>query len=96
MFVICILPSRDYIHSVLRWVESQSNVTVLVIFIGLYTLVSLPIAWGYVVINIASGYLCGLKFGLLVTVMAATIGIFVANLIMKTFLVHHIERYYEK
>jgi protein maelstrom len=46
---------RDYIHSVLRWIESQPDALVFVILIVLYTLVSLPIAWGYIIINIATG-----------------------------------------
>ena len=46
---------RDYIHSVLRWIESQPDALVVVILVFLYTLVSLPIAWGYIIINIATG-----------------------------------------
>ena len=48
-------PFRDYIHSVLRWIESQPDALVFVILVVLYTLVSLPIAWGYIIINIATG-----------------------------------------
>ena len=46
---------RDYIHSVLRWIESQPDALVFLILVFLYTLVSLPIAWGYIIINIATG-----------------------------------------
>ena len=48
-------PFRDYIHSVLRWIESQPDALVCVSLVVLYTLVSLPIAWGYIIINIATG-----------------------------------------
>ena len=83
---------RDYIYSVLRWLESQPDPLVFLILVGLYILVSLPIAWGYIVINAATGYLYGLKFGILVTFCAATLGIIVAHFIIKTFLVKYVEK----
>jgi len=83
---------RDYIHSVLRWVESQPDPLVFIILILLYTLVSLPFAWGYIVINIATGYLYGLKIGILVTFCSATMGIIVAHFIIKSFFVTYVER----
>ena len=36
---------RDYIHAVLLWTELQPPFTVFVIFVALYTLVSLPVVW---------------------------------------------------
>ena len=44
-----------YIHTILRWVESQPDPIVFSILVVLYILVSLPIAWGYIVINAATG-----------------------------------------
>ena len=82
----------DYIHSVLRWVENQSDPIVFLILVGLYILVSLPIAWGYIVINIATGYLYGIKIGILVTFTSATLGIVIAHYIIKAFLVDYVKR----
>ena len=36
---------RDYIHAVLLWTELQPPYTVFIIFVALYTLVSLPVVW---------------------------------------------------
>lgn len=77
----------------MRWVESQPDPLVFLILVGLYTLVSLPIAWGYIVINVATGYLYGFQIGLLVTFSAATLGIIFAHLIIKSFLVKHVEKF---
>ncbi len=88
----CSFIFRDYVHSVLRWVESQSNPLVFLILVGLYILVSLPFAWGYIVINIATGYLYGMLYGIVVTFITATIGIFVAHLLIKAFLVKHVQQ----
>ena len=48
---------RDYIHAVLLWTEQQPPGLVLIIFVALFTLVSLPLAWGYIVVNLACGNL---------------------------------------
>ena len=74
---------KDYVHAVLLWAETQPPWAVIFIFIALFTLVSLPLAWGYIVINLACGYLFGALYGLLVTVFTATIGICIAHIISK-------------
>ena len=81
---------KDYIHAVLLWAESQPTWSIIFIFIALFTLVSLPLAWGYIVVNLACGYLFGALYGLLVTVFTATIGILNAHIISKQFLSLHI------
>ena len=74
---------RDYIHAVLLWTELQPPATVLLIFVLLYTLVSLPVVWGYIVINLACGYLYGVAHGIAVTVLTATIGVAIAHVLCK-------------
>ena len=74
---------KDYVHAVLIWAENQPPWAVIFIFIALFTLVSLPLAWGYIVVNLACGYLFGALYGLLVTILTATTGIFIAHLITK-------------
>ena len=74
---------KDYVHAVLLWAENQPPWAVVFIFIALFTLVSLPLAWGYIVVNLACGYLFGALYGLLVTVFTATIGILIAHIISK-------------
>ena len=46
---------RDYVHAVLLWTEQEPPWVVTIIFAALFTLVSLPLAWGYIVINMAAG-----------------------------------------
>merc|ERR1719458_1200030 len=82
---------RDYIHAVLLWTELQPPYTVLIIFVALYTLVSLPLVWGYIVVNLACGYLYGLVYGMAVTVVTATVGIALAHVLCKYVLARHIQ-----
>ena len=49
----------------------------------LYTLVSLPLVWGYIVVNLACGYLYGVTYGMAVTVITATVGIALAHILCK-------------
>ena len=81
---------KDYVHAVLIWAENQPPWAVIFIFIALFTLVSLPLAWGYIVVNLACGYLFGAMYGLLVTILTATTGIFIAHLISKVESIHYI------
>ena len=67
----------------LLWTELQPPATVLLIFVLLYTLVSLPVVWGYIVINLACGYLYGVAHGIAVTVVTATIGVTIAHVLCK-------------
>jgi len=82
---------RDYIHAVLLWTELQPPYTVFIIFVALYTLVSLPVVWGYIVINLACGYVYGLLHGIAVTVITATIGVIIAHILCKHVLASHIK-----
>jgi protein maelstrom len=81
---------KDYVHAVLLWAETQPPWAVIFILIALFTLVSLPLAWGYIVINLACGYLFGALYGLLVTVFTATTGILFAHLISRHLLSSYI------
>lgn len=83
---------RDYVHAVLLWTEQEPAWVITIIFAALFTLVSLPLAWGYIVINMAAGYLFGVLHGLLVTVLTATSGIVVAHFIIKIFLASYVKK----
>ena len=74
---------RDYIHAVLLWTELQPPYTIFIIFVCLYTLVSLPIVWGYIVVNLACGYLYGVSHGIAVTVITATLGVTISHILCK-------------
>lgn len=91
LFVYSMYFMRDYIHAVLLWTELQSPYTVFTIFVLLYTLVSLPLVWGYIVVNLACGYLYGVMYGMAVTVVTATVGIAIAHFLCKHVLARHIQ-----
>lgn len=75
--------SRDYVRRVLLWVAGQEAWVVVLVFLALFTLVSMPLMWGYIVVNISAGYMFGTWRGLAVTVTTATAGVFVAHVLIR-------------
>ena len=83
---------RDYIQRVLVVAENQDDLVVFVILVLLYFLVSMPFAWGYILINVATGYLYGMVKGTVVTFVTATTGVLLAHHLIKCVLGKYIGR----
>lgn len=74
----------DSIQMILVVLENQNDGIIIAILTVLYAVVSMPFAWGYIIINVTTGYLFGIVKGLLVTVVTATPGIVIAHYLIKT------------
>ncbi len=83
IMVFVVFEFRDTIYQVLLWIEQQDIWMTLVMFAALFTLVSLPLAWGYILLNLACGYLFGVLAGIFVVTVTAAIGVFLAHVIVK-------------
>jgi protein maelstrom len=77
---------KDYLKSILLWIENQDSILIYLIFIILFTLVSFPFTWGYIFLNLACGYLFGILKGLIVVVTTAILGIIIAHYIIRNYL----------
>ncbi|ESO94959.1 hypothetical protein LOTGIDRAFT_74287, partial [Lottia gigantea] len=84
LILMLVIFGHNYIRIVLTWIESQDVEVGCVIFLILYIIVSFPIAWGYVLLMIAAGYLYGVIYGPIVVVCCAFVGLFISNLVMRT------------
>ncbi|GFR03216.1 transmembrane protein 64 [Trichonephila clavata] len=78
---------RDYVKYGLLWLDNQEEWVVCFVFLILYTAVSFPLTWGYVLLNLACGYHYGLIAGTIVTAVAASAGIVFAHLLMKHYFI---------
>ncbi|XP_055950329.1 transmembrane protein 64-like [Argiope bruennichi] len=78
---------RDYVKYGLLWLDNQEEWVVCFVFLILYTAVSFPLTWGYVLLNLACGYHYGLIAGTIVTAFAASAGIVFAHLLMKHYFI---------
>lgn len=74
---------RIYIKSVLIWLEKQDTSIVVAAICFLFTVVSLPISIGYIVLVVASGYMFGIMKGILIVIFCANFGILVAHNVLK-------------
>ncbi|XP_053323386.1 transmembrane protein 64 [Spea bombifrons] len=79
---------RHYLKDLLLWVESLDSVFGVLLFVVGFILVSLPCVWGYIVLNVAAGYLYGLGWGIGLVVVGVLIGTFIAHLVCKKLLTH--------
>lgn len=77
---------RQYLKDALLWVESlDSFVGALLFIVGLIT-VSFPCGWGYIVLNVAAGYLYGFVLGMGLVMVGVLIGTFIAHVVCKRLL----------
>nr|XP_039265162.1 transmembrane protein 64-like [Styela clava] len=82
----------DYLSKLLTSFEEMDQELACVIFVLLFIIASLPLVWGYVILNLAAGYRFGIIAGVFVVMASVTIGLslthrisqrFCANCIMK-------------
>lgn len=77
---------RQYLKDLLLWVESLDSLVGAMLFIVALITVSFPCGWGYIVLNVAAGYLYGFVLGMGLVMVGVLIGTFVAHLVCKRLL----------
>lgn len=83
--IICILvvTCRNYVKDLLLWLEQTDPYISVFIFLLLFIVTSFPMAWGYILLMVAAGYLYGYLYGPMVVLICGTVGIIVAHVVMK-------------
>ncbi|XP_017393552.1 transmembrane protein 64 isoform X3 [Cebus imitator] len=77
---------RRYLQHLLLWVESLDSLLGVLLFVVGFIVVSFPCGWGYIVLNVAAGYLYGFVLGMGLMVMGVLIGTFIAHVVCKRLL----------
>ncbi|XP_043921322.1 transmembrane protein 64 [Protopterus annectens] len=94
-FLVCILAVvcfsslalvRQYLKDLLLWVESLDSLVGALLFIVGFIAVSFPCGWGYIVLNVAAGYLYGFLLGMGLVIVGVLIGTFLAHVGCKKLL----------
>ena len=83
MFVMYVC--KTYVKALLIWISYQDPILVNLLFILLFTLVSFPFLWGYMLLVLSSGYLFGVVHGLIVVIVSANTGVAIAHYTIKSF-----------
>ena len=73
--LIFIVWGRGHLLPLLQWLEHMPFYFSLLVFIFLFTLVSFPFGFGYMILNMMAGYLYGIVNGQLIVMLSVNIGI---------------------
>ncbi len=77
--VIC----REYLGSFLNWLAHLSGWHGPVIFCAMFVVVSFPMMWGYIILNVGAGYIYGFVAGTAITSLGGNIGALVSFVICR-------------
>lgn len=84
--LIVILWGRGHILQLLQWLEHLPLHQSLLMFVCLFTFVSLPFGFGYIILNMMAGYLYGIIHGQLIVMVSVAMGISVSFLLCRKWL----------
>lgn len=92
--LICtfLILGRDYIKYVLMSMEETDLWISFLIFTCMFTMVSFPMTWGYILFNIAAGYLYGFRMGFFTVMICALTGLSIAHIVIRKFLANFVHR----
>ncbi|NXI41239.1 TMM64 protein, partial [Galbula dea] len=76
----------QYLRDLLLWAESLDSLAGVLLFTVGFIVVSFPCGWGYILLNVAAGYLYGFMRGMGLMVFGVLIGTFVAHVACKRLL----------
>lgn len=77
---------RDHLEEFLNWLEGLPQWQSGLLFVFLFTVISFPGMFGYLVLNIAAGYMYGFWVGMLVVFISVVTGSIISFLVSRQFL----------
>ena len=82
-----------YFQDFLNWLDYLPRWQSGLIFVFLFTIISLPGSFGYLILNIAAGYMYGFWLGMLIIFISVTTGSILAFIIIRKCLAGWIQKY---
>ena len=83
---ILIICFRHYLKDFLQWLEHIDGWISGLIFVMMFTIVSFPMTWGYIVLNVAAGYLYGFLIGVLTVTASVVVGVATSLVVCRIFI----------
>uniref|UniRef100_U3IZ32 Transmembrane protein 64 n=2 Tax=Anatinae TaxID=2068716 RepID=U3IZ32_ANAPP len=77
---------RQYLRDLLLWAESLDSLAGVLLFTAGFIVVSFPCGWGYILLNVAAGYLYGFVLGMGLMVLGVLVGTLVAHVACRRLL----------
>eukprot|EP00052_Salpingoeca_macrocollata_P007431 m.59849 g.59849 ORF g.59849 m.59849 type:complete len:401 (-) comp16036_c0_seq1:81-1283(-) len=75
--------TREYLSTLLNWLANLPGWQGPLVYGSLFIIVSLPMAFGYLLLNMGAGYIYGMYLGVLVTACGAAVGSFISFLVCR-------------
>lgn len=84
--VILVLLGRGHLLELLKWLERMPWLESIFVFAILFTLVSFPFGFGYIILNMMAGYLYGFFRGQAIVMVSVSVGFSVAFILCRSWL----------
>lgn len=84
--VVLVLLGRGHLLELLKWLERMPWLESIFVFAILFTLVSFPFGFGYIVLNMMAGYLYGFFRGQAIVMVSVSVGFSVAFILCRSWL----------
>ena len=81
--LIFLVWGRGHFFQLLQWLEKLPLHYSLLVFITLFTIVSFPFGFGYIVLNMMAGYLYGVLRGQLIVMLSVSVGISISFMLCR-------------
>ena len=90
LFLVCgvlfIILGRAHLMHLLKWLENLPWLQSLLVFILLFTIVSFPFGFGYIILNLMAGYLYGFARGQVVVMVSVAVGFSISFLLCRSWM----------
>ena len=84
--VVLLLLGRGHLLELLKWLERMPWLESIFVFAFLFTLVSFPFGFGYIILNMMAGYLYGFFRGQIIVMVSVSVGFSVAFILCRSWL----------
>lgn len=84
--VVLVLLGRGHLLELLKWLEHMPWLESIFVFAILFTLVSFPFGFGYIILNMMAGYLYGFFRGQAIVMVSVSVGFSVAFILCRSWL----------
>jgi len=84
--VLFIILGRAHLMQLLKWLEDLPWLQSLLVFILLFTIVSFPFGFGYILLNLIAGYLYGFARGQVVVMVSVAVGFSISFLLCRSWM----------
>ncbi len=81
--IVFLILGREYLIQILTWLEHLKLIPSICVFVALFTIISFPFGFGYIILNVAAGYLYGLVRGQVVVSLSVAIGFTIAFFVCR-------------